>query len=167
MFCPRGVLGEAGIDRGKLLETRAEIVKLKTEQVTRSLEWRQGAKTARQNYMESRRTEAAGQGRWERALTEAAVKQKRVSLDREAEDARRRHFAFREEKKRAASEREMEREFSWRLASVTKIVNKYRAQQTAFALRRETSPRAVRSRVKPGSPEPQQNPVQGFPEDAP
>ena len=166
MFCPQGVLRESGIDRGKLLETRAEIMKLKTEQVTCSLEWRKGAKTAHQNFMESRRMEAVGQGRQERALMEAAVKQKKVSLDREVENTRRRHFAFREEKTRAALEREMEREFSRRLASVTKIVNKYSGQQKAFALRQETSQGVDRFRVKPGSSEPQQKPVQGFPEDA-
>ncbi|CAL8269145.1 unnamed protein product [Arctogadus glacialis] len=167
MFCPQGVLNKVEKDCGKLLETRAEIMKLKTEQVTRSLEWRQGAKTARQSFTESKRMEAVGQGRRERALMEAAVLQKRVSLDREVEDARLRHFAFLEEKKRAALEREMEREFSWRLASVSKIMDKYSAQQKALALRQTTSKSVVRSRVKPGSPKPQQIPVQVLPEDAP
>ena len=167
MFCPRGVLNKVEKDCGKRLETRAEIMKLKTEQVTRSLEWRQGAKTARQSFIESKRMEAVRKGRRERALMEAAVQQKRVSLDREVEDARLRHFAFLEEKKRAALEREMEREFSWRLASVSKIMDKYSAQQKALAPRQATSKSVVRSRVKPGFPKPQQIPVQVLPEDAP
>lgn len=73
MNCPQSVPDGGGIDRGKLLEMRAQIMKQKTEQVSRSLERRQGAKMARQSFLESRRAEAAWQWEWDRARTEAAM----------------------------------------------------------------------------------------------
>lgn len=128
------------------------MTKQKTEQVNRALEWRQDTKVARQTFMESRREEAVRQRERDRARTESAMAQRRVSLDREVEDARRRYVAFREEKKRAALEREMVMEFNWRQALVTKTVNKHSARQRAFTLHQERSQRVTRSKVQSGSP---------------
>ena len=133
-------------------------MKQNSEQVKRSLERRQGAKAARHSFMESRREKVVWQRERDRARMEAAMTQTRVSLDREMEDTRRRHVAFLEEKKRAASEREMAMEFSWRHASVTKTVNKYSTQLRAFSLHREKSQSVARSKVPPGSLPPQTHP---------
>ncbi|KAK0155955.1 Leucine-rich repeat and IQ domain-containing protein 3 [Merluccius polli] len=126
-----------GVDHEKLLETRGQAMKQNSEQVKRSLERRQGAKAARHSFMESRREKVVWQRERDRARMEAAMTQRRVSLDREMEDTRRRHVAFLEEKKRAASEREMAMEFSWRHASVTKAANKYSTQLVHPPLREE------------------------------
>ncbi|CAL8253437.1 unnamed protein product [Merluccius merluccius] len=138
-----------GVDHEKLLETRGQAMKQNSELVKRSLERRQGAKAARHSFMESRREKVVWQRERDRARMEASMTQRRVSLDREMEDTRRRHVAFLEEKKRAASEREMAMEFSWRHASVTKAVNKYSTQLRAFTLHREKSQSVARSKVPP------------------
>ncbi|XP_071764647.2 uncharacterized protein lrriq3 [Centroberyx gerrardi] len=134
--------------RANRLQAKAEVMRKKTELVNQTLVWRQGVKMQRHNFMENRREEVLWEREKERAQMEPALTRLRASRDREVQDARQRHGAFLEEKKKVASEWELMTAFSGQHAALTKAFNKNSTGQRLLSVRREKSERVASCKMQ-------------------